>query len=259
MLREQLIRYTDLLGVKSAFVIMDFKTGETVTFNEGLVVPSASLIKIPIMVEAFRQMQSGLLDPDQRISVKPDEVIAFSVLEFLDSLNTYTLIDLIKLMIIYSDNTAANLLIDLLGMERINVCIRELGLSETRLQRKMMDAESRKNGRENLTTAAEMADIMIRLERGEILNDVSSKQMLDIMKGQADECIMRVDLPDEIPIARKAGELENLNHEAAIVYGGGFKYLYVFFVWDAQSNNESRQIVQRTSKIVYDYFNEQIF
>jgi len=259
MLREQLIRYTELLGVKSAFVIMDFKTGETLTFNESLVVPSASLIKIPIMVEAFRQMQSGLLDPDLRITVKPDEVVAFSVLEFLDGLNTYTLIDLIKLMIIYSDNTAANLLIDLLGMERINACIRDLGLSETRLQRKMMDAESRKNGRENLTTAAEMADIMIRLERGDILNAASSGQMLEILKGQADECIMRVDLPDEIPIARKAGELENLNHEAAIVYGGDFKYIYVFFVLESQSKKESRQSVQRTAKKIFDYINEQIY
>lgn len=259
MLREELIRYAELLGVKTAFAIMDFATGEALTYNEKLVVPSASLIKIPIMIEAFRQIKSGILRPDTRLSVKPDEVVGFSVLEFLDSNNTYTPMDLIKLMIVYSDNTAANILIDLLGMERINTCIRELGLQETTLQRKMMDTESRKNGKENLTAAAEMADIMIRLEGGEILDPVSSSQMLDIMKGQADECIMRVDLPDEILIARKSGELENLNHEVAIVYGENYKYLYVFFVWDAQSNNESRQIVQRTSKMVYDYFNDQIF
>lgn len=258
MLREELIRYTELFGVKSAFVIMDFKTGETVTFNENLVVPSASLIKVPVMIEAFRQMKAWLLDPDLRFSVKPDEVVAYSVLEFLDSNNTYTLMDLIKLMIIYSDNTAANFLINLLGMENVNACIRELSLAETRLQRRMMDSESRKAGKENLTTAAEMADIMIRLERGEILDPDSSKRMLDVMKGQSDECMMRVDLPDDIPIARKTGELENLDHEIAIVYGEKYHYLYVFFVWDAQSNNESRQVIQRTSKIVFDYFDNNL-
>lgn len=254
MLKEELILYTDLLGVKSAFVVKDFSTGKTVSFNEGLVVPSASLIKVPVMIEAFRQIRSGVLSPDQRLSIKSEEVVPFSVLEFLDCGNSYTLLDLIRLMIVYSDNTAANILMELVGMDNVNACIRDLGLKETKLQRKMMDSESRKAGKENYTTAGEMADIMIRLYQGEILDKESSEQMLAIMKGQGDECMMRVDLPDEMVIARKSGELENLNHEIAIVYGKQGDYLYVFFVWDARSNNDSRQILQRTSKIVYDYF-----
>lgn len=120
----------------------------------------------------------------------------------------------------------------------------------------MMDTESRKAGRENYTSAGEMADLMLKLYHGEIIDRTCSVQMLDIMKGQADECMMRVDLPDEITIARKSGELENLDHEIAIVYGTPCDYLYVFFVWDASSNNDARQILQRTSKIVYDYFDQ---
>lgn len=256
MLKEELIRYTELLGVESAFVIKDFKTGKTISYNEPLVVPSASLIKVPVMIEAFRQIKAGILSPDQRLSVRSEEVVPFSVLEFLDHGNSYTLLDLIRLMIIYSDNTAANILMELVGRDNVNACIRDLGLKETKLQRKMMDSESRKAGKENYTTAGEMADIMIRLYQGEILDRESSEQMLAIMKGQADECMMRVDLPDEIVIARKSGELENLNHEIAIVYSDQGDYLYVFFVWDARSNNDSRQILQRTSKIVYDYFDK---
>lgn len=255
MLREELIRYTELLGVQSAFVIKNLKTDETVTYREKLIVPSASLIKVPVMVEAFRQIEAGTLDPGSRIAIKPEEVVPFSVLEFLDSKNTYTLLDLIRLMIIYSDNTAANIMIDLLGMDRINRCIQALGLRNTMLQRKMMDAVSRKEGRDNLTTAEDMADLMVRLYHGTILGESPSRRMLDIMKGQADECMMRVDLPDEIIIARKSGELENLDHEIAIVYGGHCDYLYVFFVWGANSNNDARQILQKTSKIVYEYFN----
>lgn len=256
MLREELIRYQELLDVQSAFVIRNLSTGETVTYNENLIVPSASLIKVPVMIEAFRQIKSGMLAPDLRLSVDPNEIVAFSVLEFLDNNNTYTLLDLIKLMIIYSDNTAANILINFLGMNNVNTCIRELGLQETTLQRKMMDTVSRKQGKENLTTAGEMADLMERLYRGEIIDNTYSKQMLDIMKGQADECMMRVDLPDEITIARKSGELENLDHEIAIVYGSHCDYLYIFFVWDTKSNNDARQILQRTSKIVFDYFDQ---
>lgn len=254
MLREELIRYTELFGVKSAFVIKNFKTGEAIAYNQDLVIPSASLIKVPVMIEAFQQIKSGILDPVKRISVNPDAIVPFSVLEFLSGGNTYPLLDLLKLMIIYSDNTAANILIDLLGMDAVNSCIQELGLKETKLQRKMMDTESRKAGKENLTTAGEMADLMIRLYQGEIIDKNYSTQMLDIMKGQSDECMMRVDLPDEITIARKSGELENLDHEMAIVYGDRCDYLYVYFVWEAKTNNDARQVLQRTSKIVFDYF-----
>ena len=256
MLKEELIRYTELLGVQSAFVIRNLNTKESFAYNEDLVVPSASLIKVPIMIEAFRQIKRGMLDRELHLSIAPNEIVAFSVLEFLDSSNIYTLLDLIKLMIIYSDNTAANILINLLGMNNVNNCLRELGLKETMLQRKMMDAESRKAGKENLTTAGEMADLMMRLYQGKIIDNSFSAQMVDIMKGQADECMMRVDLPDEITIARKSGELENLNHEIAIVYGSHCDYLYVFFVWNAKSNNDARQILQRTSKIVFDYFDQ---
>lgn len=255
MLREELIRYTELLGAKSAFVIKNLKTGETVTYNEELIVPSASLIKVPVMIEAFRQIREGFLDPDARIFVNPEEVVPFSVLEFLDSRNSYTLLDIIRLMIVYSDNTAANIMIDLLGMDSVNRCIKDLGWKNTQLRRKMMDSESRKEGRENLTTAEDMADLMVRLYHGGIIDESFSHRILAIMKGQADECMMRVDLPDEIIMARKSGELENLDHEVAIVYGDLCDYLYVFFVWDAKTNNDARKILQRTSKIVYDYFN----
>lgn len=256
MLREELIRYTELLGVQSAFVIVDLKTQKTIAYNEKQVVPSASLIKVPVMIKAFCRMEAGTLDGSARIFVKPEDVVPYSVLGFLDSGNTYTLLDLIRLMIVYSDNTAANIMIELLGMDSINRCIQEFGWSNTKLQRKMMDVQSRKEGRENLTTAEEMADLMMRLYTGNLIGRDGDAQMLAIMKGQADECMMRVDLPDDIIIARKSGELENLDHEIAIVFGEQRDYLYVFFVWDARSNNEARQILQNTSKMVYDYFNQ---
>ena len=254
MLREELVRYTELFGSECAFVIKNFNTGHTFSYRDDLTVSSASLIKVPVMIEAFRQAKSGNITMDQRISVRPEEKAAYSVLEFLDPENSYTILDLIKLMIIYSDNTAANLLIRLLGMDTINQCLRDLGLTSTVLRREMMDFSAREKGLENETTAGEMAELMLRLYHEKLLDPVSDKSMLEILKGQADECMMRVDLPDDMVIARKSGELENLNHEMAIVYGEKSNYLYVFFVWDSRSNNESRQILQKTSKLVFDYF-----
>lgn len=254
MLKNKLQKCVEAIGGEYAYVIKNLNTGETFTNKENIVVPSASLIKMLVMIEVFRQIKEGKLTLSKRLSVKPEEKVAYSVLEFLDFENTYTLLDMVKLMIIYSDNTAANILIDLVGMENVNKCIEELGLKKTRLQRKMIDLKAREECRENYTTAAEMADIMERLYMGEIIDKKNSDLILNIMKGQGDESMMRVDLPDDIVIARKSGELESLNHDIAIVYGNKCNYIYVFFVWGTETNNNAREILQKTSKIVYDYF-----
>jgi len=254
MLKKDLIQCAESFGAQCAFVTGDLKSGKFLKHKEDLVVPSASLIKIPVMLEIIRQIGESLLSPEKRMVIPEGEKVPYSVLEFLDPGNSYTLMDLLKLMTIYSDNTAANVLIDLAGMDKINLCLDRLGLKKTILQRKMMDFHAREEGRENYTTAKEMADLMIRLYQEEIFDEKSSNLIIDIMKGQGDESMMRVDLPDDIPIARKSGELENLNHETAIVYTEKGDYLYVFFVWDAPSNNAAREVLQRTSKMVYDHF-----
>ena len=256
VLKQELLKCAERLGGECAFVIKNLRTGETLSHRETLTVPSASLIKVPVMIEIMRQVKSGELALDRRFTVEPEDIVPYSVLEFLDSGNRYTLLDLLKLTTVYSDNTAANLLIDLAGMDRVNAGMRALGLTETTLNRKMMDFAARKTGLENMTTAGEMAQIMLRLYAGELLGREYDEQILAIMKGQADECMMRVDLPDDLPIARKSGELECLNHEMAVVYTDHGDYLYVFFVWGTATNNDSREILQRTSKTVFDCFNK---
>ena len=120
-------------------------------------------------------------------------------------------------MIVYSDNTATNVLIDLFGMDGINSTIRELGYSDSVLQRKMMDFRAAEEGRQNFTSVKEMLDLMERLYEDRLLGSPYDGQMLDIMKGQADETMMRQELPDELVIARKSGELDALDHDIAIV------------------------------------------
>jgi beta-lactamase class A len=139
-------------------------------------------------------------------------------------------------------------------MENINACIRGLGFEKSLLQRKMMDFESAKAGRENFTAPEEMAGFLERMYNGRLLGKDADDIMLDIMKGQADETDMRLLLPDEIPIARKSGELGCLNHEIAIVFGENTDYLFCYFSWNGADNNDTRQLMSDSSKIVYDFF-----
>ena len=255
MLKEQLIKAAENRGAECAFVIKDLKDGREYSYRQDEVVSSFSLIKIFIMAEAVRRIECGELSLETEIEVKASDVVDFSVLVFLKQ-RAYSLEELLRLMIVYSDNTATNVLIDYLGYDNINKQIRDLGFEKSLLQRKMMDFEAKKEGRDNLTTAGEMADYLGRLYRQELLGGESDKLILDIMKGQADEMDMRLHLPDEIPIARKSGEGDCLNHEIAIVFGENTDYIFCFLSWNGPDNNQTRQLMSDTSKIVYDFFED---
>lgn len=255
VLKEKLIREAENRGADCAFVIRDLKNGGEWTYRENETIKSASLIKVFIMAEAMCRIQNGALALSSGIHVTESDIVDFSVLQFLKP-RTYSLEELLNLMIVYSDNTATNVLIDYLGIDYINQRIRKLGFKKSILQRKMMDFESARNGKENYTSPAEMAEFMQRLYDGRLLGEGYDQIMLDIMKGQADETTMRDHLPDEIPIARKSGELDCLDHDVAIVFGEKTDYMYCFFGWNAESNNEARQLLGVTSKIVYDFFED---
>jgi beta-lactamase class A len=157
MLKEVILKSIDHEKMKCAFVVKNLKTNECATFNENEVVPSASVIKVFIMAEILRQVKEGKLSLKQRIVVDEKVKVPFSILTLLENGNSYSLADIITLMIVQSDNTASNILSDIAGMENVNKMIRSLGLNNSVLQRKMMDFNARKEGRENYTTASEMA------------------------------------------------------------------------------------------------------
>jgi beta-lactamase class A len=253
-LTELILQAIDPTAMKCGFVIKNLRTDETALWNERQRVPSASLIKLPIMAEVLRQAQSGSYSLTRRIRVKQEDKVPFSILTLLETGNDYSLQDLITLMIVQSDNTAANLLIDLAGMEKVNCFLAGLGLSATLLQRKMMDGAARRAGRENFTCAADMARLLELLYREELVDAPSSARMLEIMKQQLDTSMMMLQLPDETVVAHKTGELEQIDHEAGIVYLEGRDYLFVMLVWDAPANRDARLAIGRASKAVYDYF-----
>lgn len=253
MIKDILVEYLQKEEVKGAFLIKDLKDGKTEIYNETLVVPSASLIKMYVMIRVFTLIKENQLTLNTEIPIEKEDMVAFSVLEFLKA-RSYTLEELLKLMIVYSDNTATNVLIDYLGMEQINHTIKTVDCNDSALQRKMMDFDAAKHGKQNYTTVNDMASLLERLYENKLLGEPYDQQMLEIMKGQADEEMMRRELPDEITIARKSGELDALDHDIAIVYTDKRDYIYVFFSWDAGDNNHARDILARTSKMVFDHY-----
>lgn len=254
MLQKLIMQDINFQKLNCAFVVENLRTGERASFNQEQKVLSASLIKLLVLAEIIRQIKAGRLDLWQRITVQAEAKVDYSILTLLETGNKYSLQDLLTLMIVQSDNTATNILIDMVGMDHINRTCGDLDLPDTVLQRKMMDRNARKVGHENYTSASDMARFLSLLYRGEVFDKASSTYMVEIMKKQLENSMMRLYIPDETVIAHKSGELEGIAHEAGIIFHEKGDYVLVVLTWNAVRNNEARQTIGQISKLVYDYF-----
>ena len=199
----------------------DLTTGEACAYQADLPVVAASVIKLPILIEAFRQAGAGLLSMEENVVIRPEmKLPSCGALTYLHGGLTVTLRDLCVLMIILSDNTATNLLIDRLSMDAVNRTIRCLGLEKTALRRKLFDLEASARGIENTVTAEEMGRLLEKMYEGTCVSPAADAEMLSILKDQRLNGKMPFFLHgDGVKIAHKTGEDDGITHDVGIVYG----------------------------------------
>ena len=196
-------------------------TGETLAIHENEPLMAASVIKLTIMAEAFRRFCEGTLDRSAEVRIRPsDKLPSCGALTYLHDGLTVTVLDLVTLMIILSDNTATNLLIDLLGADAINRTIGEMGLTGTRLNRKLFMPELSRQGIENYVTATDMGTLLEMLTEGKLWSKAASAEMLGILKNQRLNGKLPFYLHSAgIPVAHKTGEDDGITHDVGVIFG----------------------------------------
>ena len=240
-----------VLGVAT----IDLTSGRVFTYNGDAVFPTASSIKIPIMIRVFRDVHEGRLSFDQKFTLGPKDNAGGSGGPLQKALDkgpvTISVHELVENMIEYSDNSATNKLIDLAGMDGVNALIRELGFKQTRLRRKMMDTAAAARGDENVATPLEMAGILRLIYDGKAADAASCRQMLEIMK-QVD-AYMRPVIPGNIAVASKPGDLDGVRTETGLVYLP--KRPFIVSVMSAYLDDRVNPVGPVTA-IVFDHFNK---
>jgi beta-lactamase class A len=168
-----------------------------------------------------------------------------------------TIRELATLMIILSDNTATNMLIDRIGMKAVNETMYKLGLHATILRRHMMDFAAAQRGEENQTTALEMAQMFEIILNSTGLPHEYSALMLDILKRQQVRDKLPFYLPEETVLAIKTGTLPGAEHDGGILYLPTGTYIISIFTAGLRANYEGLQLVARLGKIIYDHFTKE--
>ena len=203
-----------------AFYYRPLDGGCAQMYNEMMPVIAASVIKIPIMVEAFRQFEAGELNPRQTYRIKAeDKMPSCGALNRMHDGLEVTMRDLVELMIVLSDNTATNILIDILGIARVNATLEAEGLKVTRLRRKLFDKAGMEAGLSNHVCAREIGLLLERMYAGTLVSPEASAQMLEILRNQKLNGKMPFFLkPRGVACAHKTGEDDGITHDVGIVY-----------------------------------------
>jgi beta-lactamase class A len=214
----------DLDGVLGV-AIEDLTTGQKFFLRQDEVFPQASSIKIAVLAELYHQSQLSAQGAPSNAklsdlyTVNAADLVADSdiMLGLTPSVTRLTNYDLATMMVAVSDNSAANVLIDRVGMENVNALMDSLGLTHTRLRRKMMDLKAADEGRENISTPREMMTLLEQIYRGKVLNKEMTEGFLKMLSTHKASYIPR-DLPDAVRIANKPGELEAVRNDSGIVF-----------------------------------------
>jgi beta-lactamase class A len=225
---------------------------ERYEFHSGEVFPSASVIKVPILIECLKQSELGKIDLDEFIKIT-DRAGGSGVLQALSTNLSLTIKDLMTLMITVSDNTATNMLINIVGMDQINQTMEEIGLHSTRLQRKMMDFAAKEKGLDNVTSPSDMVKCLKIIHEEDFLSANSRRMALDILHFQQfhDKLLAMINT-DKVFTANKTGSLSNVENDCAIIKAGS-KTAYVAVLTDQLPDPyEARQVISRIGKHIYN-------
>lgn len=235
--------------------IRDLTNGEEILINQNLTFPTGSSIKIPVLIELHKQAAAGKYKlTDQRWLESTDKVGGSGVINnFGDHTSQLSLNDLAVLMVVLSDNTATNMLIDQTGMANVNATLDQLGLKAIRLQRKMIDTAASGRGDENIATPFAAMELMAKLYKGEVVNRQLSDDVLKFLKLRKGSPIPKL-IPSTIAIANKPGGIEGVACDWAIVYVPNRPFaISVMTNYNGESANADEAISQ-IAKLAYDHF-----
>lgn len=211
---------------------------------------SSTVMKVMVMVEALKEIEEGNYKLDDRIEIKEKGVSYLSLIRDL-SISSYTLKDLIVLMMSANDYIAINTLLNLFGMDGINKRIEKMGLIDTKVQRRMLDFDAIEKGMENVTSIRDMSNILEKIYNRSIFKNMEiSDFSVEMLKYQRVGSAVRNYIP-EWRTTYRSGEVGDFYHDIGIVFLEDAHFILGILVDDALDPLEALEIISRIKKAFF--------
>jgi len=254
-LNTEISRVADQVSGVCGYAIKDLTTGESFERNADLVFPTCSSIKVAVLAELMRQAQEGRVKLEEEHTIHRSETVAGDPILYMlgDGTVTMTWRDLATFMVVLSDNSATNMLIDQLGMDNINAEIARLGLTQTHLRRRMIDLDAARRGNENVSTPRELSALLEELWSGGPLDADHTKEYFRLLSLPKDSLFNKA-LPETVPIADKPGALEAVRCDTGIIKIPGHPFVMTVMTTYLSSEREGEESIEKIARLVYDYF-----
>lgn len=241
--------------------IRDLTSGETFLLHGDDIFPQASSIKIAVLAELYSQEQrgrrgeTGVARLADLYTVRAEDLVpdSFIMLGLTPGVTRVTNRDLATMMVAVSDNAATNVLIDRVGMPNVERMLSSLGLRNTRLQRKMMDLDAARQGRENLSTPREMMTLLEAIYRNKLLDKDLTADFFKVLSTPKDSSIPKL-LPADTVIANKPGELEAVRNDSGIIFVPNRPFVICVMTAYLHDERAGQQAISEIALTAYEYF-----
>ncbi len=243
-----------VLGV----AVLDLTSGQQLLVHPDEIFPQASSIKIAVLAELYHQAQQsargigGKATLNDRYVVRTADIVPDSAIlgGLTPGVSALTNRDLATIMVAVSDNSATNVLIDRVGMDNVVRLMESLGLAHTQLRRKMMDLQAAAQGRENISTPREMMELLEQLYRGKVIGAPLLDDFFNVLATGKDSWIPR-ELPPDLKIANKPGELEGVRNDSGIVFLKNRPYVICVMTTYLANERAGEEAIARVSRLAY--------
>lgn len=237
-----------------AFFFEDLKSGFVYGYNENVSMTAAGCMKLPIAISLIKAVEDKKVDFMDRIKIESsDKVYGTGIIHEFNE-RDYTVFELLVIMLIQSDNTAANKIIDIVGMEKINEDILTMGLKNTKLNRKTADERTQSSEIENITSAYDLSRMWKHLYKGTFLSEEHGQMLIDILRRQQIKNKLALYIPDDlkVEISSKTGDKKGVENDTALIQLS--KGTFVFTVLSQQIPNSVYGTVTlaKSGKMMWD-------
>ena len=251
---KEIKKYLESRIGEYSFFFEDLKSGYVYGYNENVSMTAAGCMKLPIAVSLIKAVEDKKVDFMDKIKIETsDKVYGTGIIHEFNE-REYTVFELMVIMLIQSDNTAANKIIDIVGMEQINEDIIKMGLKNTRLNRKTNDERKTITDVENITTAYDLSKIWKHLSNGTFLNKDNGQMLIDILRRQQIKNKLALYIPDDlkIEISSKTGDKKGVENDTAYLELPKGKFVFTILSQDIPNSVYGTVSLAKCGKMMWD-------